>query len=174
MPRCLIVVAVALLLTVAFPAIARADADEVASHNSTSLGLQPIGGPIPIATAAPGESRSFRRPDGAYQAVAQAQGRTKTFHIVERSAPWTVKPGVTVMANTYNGVVPGPAIVVNQGDTVVIDYTNDGETPDSIHLHGIHDIPDTMDGVAGISQGLVGHGQSFTYRFVADQPGTFI
>ncbi|HZY98233.1 MAG TPA: multicopper oxidase domain-containing protein [Candidatus Baltobacteraceae bacterium] len=174
MPRRLIGLAVALLLTVAFPAAARADADEVASPNSTSLGLQPIGGPIPAATPAPGESKSFRRPDGAYQAIPQVHGRAKIFHVVERSAPWTLKPGMTVMANTYNGVVPGPAIVVNQGDTVVIDYTNDGETPDSIHLHGIHDIPDTMDGVAGISQALVGHGQSFTYRFVADQPGTFI
>lgn len=162
------------LLACALPAIAFADADEVASPNSTSLGLQPISGPVPVATPAPGESKSFLRPEGAYQAIPQTSGRVKTFHIVERSAPWTLKPGMTVMANTYNGVVPGPAIVVNQGDTVAIDYTNDGETPDSIHLHGIHDIPDTMDGVGGISQPLVQHGQSFTYRFVADQPGTFI
>ncbi len=41
------------------------------------------------------------------------------FHIVERAAPWTLKPGLTVMANTYNGVVPGPALVVQQGDTLV-------------------------------------------------------
>ena len=164
----------AAVLACALPAIARADADETGAANSTSLGLQPISGPIPVATPAPGESKSFLRPEGAYQAIPDTHGRTKTFHIVERSAPWTLKPGTTVMANTYNGVVPGPAIVVRQGDTVVIDYTNDGETPDSIHLHGIHDIPDTMDGVGGISQPLVGHGQSFTYRFVADQPGTFI
>ncbi len=59
----------------------------------------------------------FHRPDGAYQAIPAVQGRTKTFHIVERAAPWTLKPGMTVMANTYNGVVPGPALVVNQGDT---------------------------------------------------------
>ncbi|MBV8491734.1 MAG: multicopper oxidase domain-containing protein [Candidatus Eremiobacteraeota bacterium] len=116
----------------------------------------------------------LRRPDGAYQAVAQALGRVKTFHLVERGAPWTLKPGMTVMANTYNGVVPGPAIVVNQGDTVVIDYTNDLATPDSIHLHGIHDIPVAMDGVPGISQPLVPTGGHFAYRFVADQPGTFI
>ena len=83
-------------------------------------------------------------------------------------------PGLTVMANTYNGVVPGPAIVVNQGDTVIINYTNDDATPDSIHLHGIHDIPVSMDGVAGISQALVSTGGHYVYRFVADQPGTFI
>jgi ZIP family zinc transporter len=164
----------ALVAAFALPAIALADADEGVSPNATSLGLQPIRGPIPVATPAPDESSSFRRPEGAYQAVPQTHGKMKIFHIVERSAPWTLKTGLTVMANTYNGVVPGPAIVVDQGDAVYIEYRNETDTPDSIHLHGIHDIPDTMDGVAGISQPLVKRGQSFTYHFVADQPGTFI
>jgi zinc transporter, ZIP family len=168
------VFAVMLAFAFASPAIALADADEGTSPNSTSLGLQPLNGPIPIATPAAGESKIFRRPDGAYQAIARNNGRIKTFHIVERRAPWTLKPGMTVIANTYNGVVPGPAIVVNQGDTVVIEYTNDGTVPDTIHLHGVHDIPVSMDGVPGISQPLVPPGGHFTYRFVADQPGTFL
>lgn len=162
------------LLLLLLPARALADADQAASANSTTLGLQPIRGPIPTATPAPGESSTFRRPDGAYQAIPDVHGRVKTFHIVERPAPWTLKPGLTVMANTYNGVVPGPALVVKQGDTVVINYTNDGPTPDSIHLHGVHDIPVSLDGVGGISQSLVPHGGNFVYRFVADQAGTFI
>jgi len=156
------------------PVVARADADEAQSVNSTSLGLQPIRGPIPIATPAAGESRIFRRADGAYQAVPDARGRERIFHIVERAAPWTLKPGMTVMANTYNGVVPGPALVVHQGDTVVLDYRNNDATPDTVHLHGIHDIPVSMDGVAGISQPLVPQGGRYVYRFVADTPGTFI
>jgi ZIP family zinc transporter len=158
----------------ALPIVARADADEGAPVNATTLGLQPIRGPIPVATPAAGESRVFRRPDGAYQAIPDVRGRTKIFHIVERAAPWTLKPGLTVMANTYNGVVPGPALVANQGDNVVIDYANDDATPDTIHLHGVHDIPVSMDGVAGISQPLVSPGGHFVYRFVADSPGTFI
>jgi zinc transporter, ZIP family len=165
---------VLLLVASAAPSVVLADADEAPATHSTSLGLQPIGAPIPTATTAPGESRVFRRPDGAHQAIPDLHGRIKTFHIVERAAPWTLKPGMTVMANTYNGVVPGPALVVNQGDTVVIEYVNDGKTPDTIHLHGIHDIPVSMDGVAGISQPLVPPGGRFTYRFVADTPGTFI
>jgi zinc transporter, ZIP family len=164
----------ALLALAALPLVAWADADDVSSANSTSLGLQPIQGPIPVSTPAPGESAVFRRPDGAYQAIPEVHGRTKIFHLVERAAPWTLKPGLTVMANTYNGVVPGPALVVHQGDTLVLDYTNDDATPDSVHLHGIHDIPVTMDGVAGISQPLVPTGGHFVYQFVADQPGTFI
>ncbi|HEY9084930.1 MAG TPA: multicopper oxidase domain-containing protein [Candidatus Tyrphobacter sp.] len=163
---------VALLLAV--PGRAFADADNLNVVAPAAAGLQPISGPPPAATPAPGESRLFRRPDGAYQALPLIRRRVKTFHIVERAAPWTLKPGLTVMANTYNGVVPGPALVVDQGDTVVIDYTNDDVTPDSIHMHGIHDIPVSMDGVAGISQPLVPPGGHFLYRFVADTPGTFI
>jgi ZIP family zinc transporter len=166
--------AAVVLMSAAMPAAVLADADQAASPNSTSLGLQPITGPIPLATAAPGESPAFQRPDGAYQAIPVKQGRTRVFHLVERSAPWTLQPRLTVMANTYNGVVPGPALVVRQGDTLVIDYTNDGAIPDSIHTHGVHDIPVAMDGVGGISQPLVPHGGHFVYRFVADQPGTFI
>src|SRR5579862_4838402 len=158
----------------ALPVAALADADETGAANSTTLGLQPIRGPIPAATAAPGESRLVPRPEGGFGAVPEVRGRIKTFHIVERPAPWTLRPGLTVMANTYNGVVPGPVLVVNEGDTVVIDYRNADPIPDTIHLHGIHDIPDTMDGVGGISQPLVAQGGRFTYRFVADQPGTFI
>jgi ZIP family zinc transporter len=175
MTRTIVRVAIAIaLLAFAFPVVAHADTDELGSPNSTTLGMQPIRGTIPVATPAPGESKVFMRPEGIYQAQPEGQGRTKTFHIVERTAPWTLKPGMTVMANTYNGVVPGPAIVVQQGDNVVIDYTNDGAVPDTIHLHGIHGIPDTMDGVPGISQPLVTRGNHFAYRFTADQPGTFI
>jgi ZIP family zinc transporter len=83
-------------------------------------------------------------------------------------------PGLTVMANTYNGVVPGPVLEVKQGDTITIDFTNATTIDDSIHLHGVHDIPVSMDGVGGISQPLVRSGGHFVYRFVADQPGTFI
>jgi ZIP family zinc transporter len=170
-------VAVAFFIYVAALAPVRAlgDADDVTtSLPPTSVGLQPITGAIPKSTPAPGESRMFRRLDGAYQAIPIVHGRTKIFTIVERKAPWTLKPGLTVMANTYNGVVPGPTIVVNQGDHVVINYINDDIMPDTIHLHGIHHIPITMDGVPGISQPLVPQDGHYQYRFVADQPGTFI
>ena len=163
------------LLLGAAPAVALADADQAPRRQTrprSACSRSAV--PIPQATPAPGESSVFQRADGAYQAVPTGRGRVKTFHIVERAAPWTLKPGLTVMANTYNGVVPGPALVVDKAIRVVLDYRNDGATPDSIHLHGVHDIPVTMDGVGGISQPLVPPGGHFVYRFVADQPGTFI
>ena len=174
--RLLATSAIFLVLFVATIAAALADADAgpPAGVNPATVGMQPITGPIPIVTPAPGESRLTPREDGSSNAVPSVDGRTKTFHIVERAAPWTIKPGLTVMANTYNGVVPGPVLQVNQGDTVVIDYTNTLAIGDTIHLHGIHEIPVSMDGVAGISQALVPQNGHYTYTFIADTPGTFM
>ncbi len=155
--------------------MARADTDETTPGvNPSAVGMQPLTGAIPAATPAPGESRLVRRDDGTYAAVPEVSGHMRTFHLVERDAPWTLQPGLTVMAKTYNGVVPGPTLVVHQGDRVVIDYRNEQSVPDTIHLHGIHGIPVSMDGVAGISQPMVRNGGRFRYEFTANDPGTFL
>src|SRR5260221_14109051 len=100
-------------LVVLAPAPARADTDDAAiTLNPASVGMQPLKGPIPSPTPAAGEPAVRGRADGSYEAVPEVRGRTKTIHLVERQAPWTLKPGLTVLATTYNGVVPGPAIVV--------------------------------------------------------------
>ncbi|GAC1305014.1 MAG: hypothetical protein NVSMB21_06210 [Vulcanimicrobiaceae bacterium] len=167
--------AVAVVLAAGFPAVAFADADEApAVAGAVPQGLQPIDGPIPKATPFAGESPSTSRPDGTVQAIPDVRGRTKTFHIVAREAPWTLRPGLTVMAKTYNGVVPGPTLAVDEGDRVVIEYRNELSIADTIHLHGIHGIGDQMDGVPGTSQAMVPPHGTFRYEFVAAQPGTFI
>jgi ZIP family zinc transporter len=163
------------LLVVLGGAPALADTDETtAGVSPATVGMQPLRGEIPIATPAPGESRLAKRADGTFAAIPESRGKTRTFHLVERDAPWTLQPGLTVMAKTYNGVVPGPTLVVHQGDRVVLDYRNMQSVPDTLHMHGIHEIPVSMDGVAGISQPLVMPGQSYRYAFTADIPGTFI
>ena len=157
------------------PLAVLADADEApVTPGGPPPGMQPLTGPIPTATPYPGESKLRARADGTFEAIPDVSGTTKTFHIVGRAAPWTLKPGMTVMARTYNGVVPGPTLVVNQGDHVVIDYRNELDIPDTIHLHGIHGIPEDMDGVPGSSQALVQPHGTFRYAFTADQAGTFI
>ena len=164
-----------LLACVLTPSLALADADEAAPvTNGPPPGMQPLAAPIAAATPYPGESRTIARPDGTVAAVPDVRGTTKTFHIVGRAAPWTLKPGLTVMAKTYNGVVPGPTLVVRQGDRVVIDYRNELDIPDTIHLHGIHGIADDMDGVPGSSQAMVPPHATYRYAFTASQPGTFI
>jgi FtsP/CotA-like multicopper oxidase with cupredoxin domain len=68
--------------------------------------------------------------------------------------------------------VPSPTIRVEEGDRVRIHLHNTHYLPHTIHLHGtIH--PNAMDGVPDITQAAVKPGESFTYEFVAKQPGTF-
>ena len=42
----------------------------------------------------------------------------------------------------------------------------------ALHWHGV-DVPNAMDGVAGVTQDAVPVGGEFTYRFVAEQRGTY-
>jgi manganese oxidase len=164
------------LACLALPAAVFADADEQPANGAgpnPNAGLQPIAA-MPQPTRAPGESRLVIREDGTWAAVPLVRDGSKIFSLTARPAPWLLKRGLRVMANTYDGVVPGPTLVVNQGDRVVIDYHNDLSVPDTIHLHGIHGGPLDMDGVAGISQPMVPPGGSFQYVFRAAQPGTFM
>jgi FtsP/CotA-like multicopper oxidase with cupredoxin domain len=158
------------------PRTSLADSDDrVPVDAGPTAGLRVLNGSPPALLAAPGESRLVRREDGTFGAVPEIHGRTKIFRLVAREAPWTLRPGLTVLAKTYDGVVPGPTLVVQEGDRVVIDYTNQLNVPDTIHLHGIHGIPPSMDGVAGISQAMVApHGGHFRYSFVAGKDGTYL
>ncbi|HYW54877.1 MAG TPA: multicopper oxidase domain-containing protein, partial [Dongiaceae bacterium] len=162
------------LVCLLVPAAALADTEMNPGVDPTTVGLQPLRGPIPVVSPAPGEPRLIRREDGTMQAVPSRSGGTATFVLVAREAPWTLRPGLTVTAKTYDGVVPGPTLVVHQGERVAIDFRNAMTVPDTVHLHGIHGGPDSMDGVAGISQPMVEPGGRFRYTFTANQTGTFI
>ena len=97
----------------------------------------------------------------------------QTIHLIAEVKPWSMAPGVTVNAWTYNGTVPGPTIHVRQGDVVRVVLTNHLPAPTTIHWHGIK-VPPDMDGTPGFSQAAVQPGQSFVYQFKAIDPGTYI
>jgi FtsP/CotA-like multicopper oxidase with cupredoxin domain len=74
---------------------------------------------------------------------------------------------------TLNGTTPGPAVLARTGDLVAVTLVNENVSDGvTLHWHGI-DVPNAMDGVAGITQDAVMPGQSFVYKFVADRPGTY-
>jgi FtsP/CotA-like multicopper oxidase with cupredoxin domain len=81
--------------------------------------------------------------------------------------------GRSVPGFTVNGTSPGPEIRAVQGQLIEVQLRNesvaDGVT---LHWHGL-DVPNAMDGVAGVTQDAVPVGGEFTYRFVADQAGSF-
>lgn len=81
--------------------------------------------------------------------------------------------GRAVPGYTLNGSSPGPTITATQGQLIEVRATNASVAAGiALHWHGI-DVPNAMDGVAGVTQDAVRVGQSFTYRFVADQTGTY-
>ena len=73
---------------------------------------------------------------------------------------------------TLNGTTPGPTIRARVGDLVEVHVTNqdvrDGMT---LHWHGV-DLPNGMDGVAGVTQDAIAPGRQHVYRFLA-QEGTY-
>ncbi len=96
---------------------------------------------------------------------------------VDHDRPADVSETLTVRQEgegyTVNGTSPGPVLEADEGDLVEVTLVNenvaDGTT---LHWHGV-DVPNANDGVAGVTQDAVMPGEEFTYRFVADQAGTF-
>jgi FtsP/CotA-like multicopper oxidase with cupredoxin domain len=74
---------------------------------------------------------------------------------------------------TVNGTSPGPEIRAIQGQLVEVHLRNESVAAGvTLHWHGL-DVPNAMDGVAGVTQDAVPIGGEFTYRFVADQAGSY-
>ena len=96
-----------------------------------------------------------------------------TVDLTARAETITLASGREVDGYTLNGSSPGPLIEATQGDLVEVHLTNES-VPDGItlHWHGV-DVPNAEDGVAGVTQDAVGEGEEHTYRFVADQVGTY-
>ena len=95
------------------------------------------------------------------------------FTLTARRATVHMASGRTVAARTFDGRVPGPELRVRQGDLVEVTLVNlDIEGGVSIHWHGV-DLPNAEDGVSGVTQDAVPPGGRHTYRFRADQLGTF-
>ena len=75
-------------------------------------------------------------------------------------------------AITINGSIPGPVIRMKEGKEALIRVHNRMEESTSIHWHGIL-LPFNMDGVPGISFPGIPAGETFTYRFLVRQNGTY-
>jgi FtsP/CotA-like multicopper oxidase with cupredoxin domain len=98
---------------------------------------------------------------------------TKEFDIEAKVVDWEVEPGHVVKAWTYNGVVPGQEIHVNDGDKVKIVLTNHLPESTSLHFHGIQ-VPNVMDGVDPYTEDPTVPGGTHTYTFVAKGPASGI
>ncbi|NUP11115.1 MAG: multicopper oxidase family protein [Polyangiaceae bacterium] len=82
-----------------------------------------------------------------------------------------VVAGKTTPVWTYGGTLPGPLLRLTAGDRLVVHFVNDLPEATTIHWHGIR-LPVEMDG-SPHSQAPVEPGETFTYDFVAPDPGTY-
>jgi FtsP/CotA-like multicopper oxidase with cupredoxin domain len=95
------------------------------------------------------------------------------FALTAKEADIHLATGRLVHALTFDGQSPGPELRVREGDLVEVVLRNeDVEDGVTIHWHGV-DVPNAEDGVAGVTQDAVLPGESYTYRFRAEQVGTF-
>ena len=71
-----------------------------------------------------------------------------------------------------NGTIPGPVLRFKQGEDLTINVTNTMDVDTSIHWHGLI-LPFKQDGVPGISFDGIKPGATHTYRFPAQNSGTY-
>ena len=107
---------------------------------------------------------------GGTPLAGQRRGGALEFELEARPVWWNITPERRISAWAYNGIVPGPAIRVRNGERVRIRFTNRLPEPTSIHWHGI-DVPNSQDGVPGVTQKPIEPGESFLYEFTARPAG---
>jgi CopA family copper-resistance protein len=76
------------------------------------------------------------------------------------------------MATVVNGRLPAPLLRWRESDVITLRVVNRLSVPSSIHWHGVI-VPADMDGVPGLSFDGIGPGETYTYRFKANQSGTY-
>lgn len=93
--------------------------------------------------------------------------------LTARKQRFRLPTGRNVDGYTLNGQSPGPVIHAVEGQLVQVRLINESVPGGvTLHWHGV-DVPEAMDGVAGVTQDAVGTGQQYLYRFVAERAGTF-
>jgi len=113
-------------------------------------------------------------------AVAATEKRRKSTGRQQKltltAAPAMIDLGGGVMPKTwaFDGRTPGKEVRLSVGDTLIAELSNQlpNKTTTSIHWHGIA-LRNDMDGVPPAVQTAVRAGSTFTYRFIADAPGTY-
>jgi FtsP/CotA-like multicopper oxidase with cupredoxin domain len=80
---------------------------------------------------------------------------------------WAFQDGATQAAPT----IPGPTLIANLGDEVIVHFRNDLPAPTIIHWHGLR-LPAMADG-SNVTQAQIEPGKSYDYRFVVNDAGSF-
>ncbi|MGM9380106.1 multicopper oxidase family protein [Streptomyces antibioticus] len=142
------------------------------------LGVAGAGALAACSSGSGSTGNTLVSPSGS--AVAAAEKKRKSTGRQQKltltAAPAMIDLGGDIMPKTwaFDGRTPGKEIRLSVGDTLVAELSNQlpNKTATSIHWHGIA-MRNDMDGVPPATQTAVRAGSTFTYRFIADAPGTY-
>jgi len=96
----------------------------------------------------------------------------KEINLTAKEALLQINDKVKLPVYTYDGSVPGAQMSIKQGETVKINLKNELPEQVTIHWHG-YPVPNSKDGIPGITMDAVKPGETFTYEFTATVPGTY-
>jgi nitrite reductase (NO-forming) len=121
------------------------------------------------AGLAPDNADALAAAHKPYPAALEAApaGPVAVVHLTLKDVVHEVAPGIKYSAWAFSGGAPGPVIHVRQGQTVKMTLTNGGAIPHSIDFHAARIAPN-------VAFKDVAPGQSFTFSFVANDPGVFM
>lgn len=111
-------------------------------------------------------------PDGEIATFQQGEN-ARYFRLVAEPIRQNILSNVAIEGLGYNGSTPGPLLIVEQGEWVVIEAVNLTDKAHGLHVHGLSK-PNYQDGIPNLEPTpLIKPGESFTYQFQAWQSGTF-
>jgi manganese oxidase len=111
-------------------------------------------------------------PDGKI-APYQKGRNARYYKLVAERTTHNILKEITLKVMGYNGTTPGPLLVFEQGETVLLEVENRLDESTALHVHGLSK-PNSQDGMTEIEPTpIIKPGQSYTYRFNAWQSGTF-
>ena len=132
-----------------------------------------VTGPAPDLSALPRVKVDLVAPPGVHDHEQVASGGPK---VVEFTLEIQEKPlviddlGTTVQAMTFNGSVPGPLMVVHEGDYVELTLTN----PDTNMMQHNIDFHSATGALGGGGLTLINPGEQVKLRFKATRQGVFV
>jgi FtsP/CotA-like multicopper oxidase with cupredoxin domain len=138
-----------------------------------------LGAPVPMlagsARAAGATRRMLIGPSSPLVAAAERarphSGRTVRATLVPGLMTLDLA-GTEVQTWGFGQEVPGPTIRARPGDELAVTVTSGLPTLTSVHWHGIQ-IRNNMDGVPGMTEPGLESDQTFTYRFIVPDAGSY-
>src|SRR5690606_1710501 len=104
---------------------------------------------------------------------AAATAELRQFEMTIEEVDLEVAPGFTAKVWAFNGQVPGPLIHVVQGDELEVVVHNFTTLSHTVHWHGVYQTGSWQsDGVPDVTQKAIEPGESYTYRFKVEKPGS--